>query len=233
MKLYFVIFLAGLATVSIASPTTLEARVSHSVGVARDNSSGEISYIEQHQYLLDGAHLVTYFDPVGNVMTKRSITYPSLPQHPEIEEIDFKRKVKLNMYAVNDILHTRRSLGDEVEYFELPLDSTTIVDAGFDAFVRSNWENFQVGKPQTYKFAIAGQERLLRVSVARQPDDGDLALFVINPKNFFIGLLLPEIQLWYDRNRRLSRYNGLTNLDLPDGSSRNVAIEFTHYDRPF
>lgn len=221
-----------LALVGISFPTDILARVSHSVGVARDSVTDTIRYIEQHQYLLTGGHLVTYFDTEGNVLVERKITYPSLPQHPQIIENDFTRNVKMIGYINANILYTRKKSPNTEEFYEVPLDDSTIIDAGFDTFLRTHWDNFKVGKPQTYKLAITSRQRLLSVNIVKLPGDKGLTPFVVTPKNFLVRLLLPEIHLWYDQSRRLFRYQGLTNLNLAKGQSRNVSIEFTHYDRP-
>ena len=216
---------------SIVTSQSLSAAVTHSIGIARDANNNVIRYVEHHQYLASGDHLVKYFDPTGDIIATKTMSYPGLPQHPEIVQSDFTRDMDVETYNTDQTLEMIRNVSGLVETFNFPLDETTIVDAGFDYFLRNNWQTFEEGVPQVYKLAVAGQERLLTVQITKQPSSDTNTAFTIKPRNFFVGLLVPEIRLRYDRDRRLLAYEGLTNLNLPSGR-KNVSIEFNHYSSP-
>lgn len=222
---------AFLAVFHLSFPQPLNAVVTHTVGIARNAQDQSIAYIEHHQHLPSGHHLVSYFDQAGAVMVSKSITYPGLPQHPYVIQTDFTSGMSVQTYTTATKIQMVRNLSGVVEKFDFPLDNNTIVDAGFDNFLKDNWQRFKENKPQVFKLAVAGQENLLRVQVTKQRSTNNLA-FTIKPKNFFIRLLVPEMQLQYASNGRLLAFQGLTNLNLPGGKNRKVEVKFNYYTSP-
>jgi len=212
------------------------ASVLHSVGIARDASGGSIRYVEHHQYLATGAHRVTYFDPTGEILVTKMLSYPGLPQHPDIVQADVQRDIETKARVEGGVVRMTQSQDGQVEAHVIKLDENVIVDAGFDRYLRESWSSFLIDEPQTYRFAIAGQNRTLKVAITKLGSSIDessgevVTSFVIRPTNFIVRLLLPEIRLDYDSERRLSAYAGFTNLKLPAGSSKSVVIDFEHYE---
>jgi hypothetical protein len=224
--------LLPLLMVCALVPAFSSANVLHSIGIARDSSDSTLRYVEHHQYLPSGEHLVTYFDVNGEIIATKAMRYPGLPQHPEISQSDLTRNIDVRTRVINQTLEMIRYDSDRVRTHEIPLDETIIVDAGFDSFVRNNWHGFVENVPQAYKFAVAGQGRLLKVNITKQAVSPGETAFVIKPSNPFIRMLMPDIHLRYNQDRRLIAYEGLTNLYLPDGQSRHVSVEFVHYKGP-
>lgn len=214
---------------SILTSQSALAAVTHSIGIARDTENQTLRYVEHHQYLPSGDHLITYFDHAGKIIATKVLTYPGLPQHPEIVQTDYSRDTLVETNNTDQTVKMIRRVGGQVETFDVPLDDTTIVDAGFDNFLRNNWQTFDAGVPQVYKLAVAGQDRLLKVEIMKKSGAGINTAFTIKPRNFFIRLLVPEMRLLYDPKHRLLAYEGLTNLNLAEGQDRKVSIEFNHY----
>lgn len=227
-----------LLIVSLFFAQLLSATVTHSVGIARDAKNQTLRYVEHHQYLPSGDHLVKYFTPAGDIIATKIITYPGLPQHPEIVQADFTNNTKITTKNSNQSITMVRNMAGAIERFQLPLDATTLVDAGFDSFLRSHWHKFIVGESQVFKLAVAGQDSLLKIQITKQPSSDNRTEFTIQPKNLFIRLLAPEMLLVYGSNRRLETYAGPTNLNLPAKQGRDVTVAFNNYtsseklDRP-
>jgi len=220
-----------LLLLALVSPVS-SANVLHSIGIARDFSDSTIRYVEHHQYLASGDHRVTYFDLDGEVMATKVMTYPGLPQHPEISQSDFTRNIEVKTFTANQTLTMIRNASGQLKTHDFPMDESIIVDAGFDYFLRNNWQTFVEDVPRSYRFAIAGQERLLDVKIRKQHVSPIETVFTITPANLFIRMLMPEIRLLYNQDRRLITYEGLTNLNLANGLSRHVSVEFSHYFGP-
>lgn len=223
----FLLFVLGLSVSS-----QLLAAVSHSVGIARDAEDRTIRYVEHHQYLASGEHLVRYFDANGSLMVTKKITYPSLPQHPEIDQTDLTKNTQVRTTNSARSVTMLRNMSGVSESLEVALDNTTIIDAGFDSFLRSQWQTFSVGESQTFKLAVVGKESLLKVQITKQAVTNSNTTFKIEPKNFFIRMLVPEMLLIYGPDRQLLTYKGLTNLNLPSGEDRNVIVTFSNYTSP-
>ena len=205
------------------------ANFRHTIGVARDATDNSVRYIEHHQYGENGEHEVRYFDPGQNVLLEKQMAYEGLPQHPSIEQTDFVSDTNISIRYETDQATMVTSQGESSENFTFDLSPDIVVDAGFDAYVRENWDNFTTGKARDVTFAIAGQKRLLAMKIKRTSIDDSGASFKVEPANWLVRLLLPEIQLSYDAERRLTRYEGFSNLKPTSGQSRTVVIEFSHY----
>ncbi len=214
---------------SIITAHSALAAVTHSIGIARDTENQALRYVEHHQYLPSGDHLIKYFDHAGAVIATKTLTYPGLPQHPEIIQTDHTRDIEVATNNTGQTVEMTRKVAGKVETFAVPLDESTIVDAGFDNFLRNNWQRFDDDVPQVYKLAVAGQDSLLKVQITKQPGSSTNTAYTIEPRNFFIRLLVPEMRLLYDPEHRLLAYEGPTNLNLAAGQDRKVSIEFNHY----
>ena len=57
-----------------------------------------------------------------------------------------------------------------------------------------------------------------------------LSITIIEPKNWVVRLLVSSIDLYYDGDAKLVRYQGFSNLKPPAGQSREVQIDFRHYE---
>ncbi len=144
---------------------------------------------------------------------------------------DFGRQTRTIVDVNDDRIRVRRLSTDDGESraFTLPADPTLIVDAGFDAYIRTNMTELTQGKA-TLEFAIAGVQRTLKMQVS--PGDSDnrsTTSFKIYPRNWFIRLFVPKIKLLYSSDRpRLLRYEGYSNLIAREGN-RIVVISFDYH----
>ena len=206
-------------------PFSVFASVSHTVGVARDVDSQSVRYFEHHQYFQDGTHLIRYYTPEWELMAAKDLRYSAKPQHPEIQQIDYRRGLSVLVETNSDSIVMQKTLEGETEEIRLPLSDRTVIDAGFDAFIRETWSALN-DDPITVDFAIAGQSRVLPMRISRL----DASSVSITPKNWLIRQLLPEIRLKYDDQRRLSRYEGFSNFSSGKGESKTVAITFRHFE---
>ncbi len=210
-------------------PVSSAATVKHSIGIAR-NADNSVRYIEHHQYLQDGRHEVRYYDADNQLMLFKEIRYPDLPQHPTISQADFLRSTTTIVEQAEDKAIITRSSHDDADSFSFKLTDDIIIDAGFDAYIRANFQQLQQQKTTTFRFAVPGQSRLLGMKLKYLGSESDLARFSIEPTSWVVRLLVPGIDLYYDDSGQLVRYQGFSNLKPPAGESREVLIDFRHYE---
>jgi hypothetical protein len=202
--------------------------VLHSVGIARGVDS-TVSYIEHHQYLESGQHLIRYYDNGLRLLVTKELSYPDLPQHPTLKQTDVLRQTEITIETEKmTAVMTQLSLKDW-GVFEFELSEEVIIDAGFDAYIRANWGSFEHQPVQQFRFAVAGHFRLIQMEVSSIDSGVEGATFTVTPKNWLIRLILPTISLSYDTTRQLARYQGFSNLKQT-GEKRNVVINFKHYE---
>jgi hypothetical protein len=205
------------------------ATVLHSVGVARDAKDNALRYIEHHQYLSDGKHLVRYYDENMDLVAFKELLYPGLPQHPLIVQADLQSRTEIRTSIQNDRLTMVRTDHSGVQNIELQLTADVIIDAGFDAFIQNDWDNLLSRKEQSLRFAIAGQPRLLDVALVAIPGGESGVDFHIKPESWIVRLFLPKIELKYNEARQLISYEGFSNLKSSNGKNGKVHISFTHH----
>lgn len=219
-----------LLLLSIGS-NALFAEVEHSVGVARSEDDRDLQYIEHHQYFEDGRHQVNYYDPSLEIIAYKRLTYPRLPQHPRIEQKNFREGTETLVEPLEDrIAMVRKQDDGTTKEISVERRPDVVCDAGFDAYIKSEWEALVDAETTRVRFAIAGRSSTLAMKVeVASVDDPDRVGFRISPRNFFVGMFIPAIELEYrESDRQLMQYNGYSNLATRD-DEKVVNIAFQHY----
>lgn len=109
-----------------------------------------------------------------------------------------------------------------------------VADAGFDEFVRGHWDELARGTALEVPFLVPSRLDTMPFRVRKVRDeriDGEIAsvfrLSLAGP----LGWFLPDIEVSYrDRDRRLARYRGLTNIRDASGALLEARIEFPEMD---
>jgi len=221
-------FLALAAILLLSVAPIVSGSVHHSIGIARDVNA-TVSYIEHHQYLESGHHLIRYYDNDLNLVLTKELSYPELPQHPTLQQTDLVNQTEIKIEINNTTALMTRPTSKEEGHFRFELTADVMIDAGFDAYIRANWSSFDAQPSQSFRLAIAGQRRLIQMELSLLEDGADGAVFSVKPRNWLLRTLIPNILLSYDAKRQLIRYQGFSNLKQP-GRKRNVVISFDHYD---
>lgn len=217
-----------LAGVSMSGPS-VQASVEHALGIARDAASDKVRYIEHHQYLADGSHRIDYYSPTLDRLAYKRLTYPGLPQHPTIIQENLLTQVRVEFTSAQGRLTMRTTSPASADTTSFELRESLVVDAGFVDYIRAHWDELINTDKVKVDFAIAGQGRLLSVNIRREAVRDGNTWFRIEPANWFIRALVPQINVAYDDQRRLSAYRGLSGVKGNDGDSESVTIEFDHY----
>ncbi len=182
-------------------------------GEARDLRTGDLLYLEFHS--CDELGLlcsVSYRGDAGEVFAEKSLDYTAAAIAPRLE--------------MNDIRLAREL---QVETAE----TGVVVDAGFDNFLRSNWEALDRGERVKFPFLLPGRDKPLPMSAERSSKDCTPELLCVEVKlsSWFLAALTSPIELSYSRDsRRLMRYRGISNLRGPDGDSQMVDIRYLYQD---
>lgn len=223
------VMLVALALLSSMLGFPALASVDHILGIARDVSDDSVRYIEHHQHLADGSRRVDYYSPSMDLLAFKRLTYPGLPQHPQISQKDLQEDVQVEVTQAEGMLTMRRTTSDSTDTSSFPLSDSMVVDAGFDQYIRTHWEQLLGADEVQIDFAVAGMGRLLPVNVKLDKVLDGKTWFSIEPANWFIRALVPEIFVGYDSQRRLSAYRGVGGVKRQSGDSKIVTVKFDHY----
>jgi len=206
------------------------------VGNAFDLKTGELLYSEMH-CLSESAQsrTVIYRDPQNALLADKTLNYvtgaisPSFVQKNHYSQqfvsVDFDGEtVKMQVATINDPRST-----EQLTLTPKP-DLPVVIDAGFDAFVKTHWQALTAGDRKRFQFPFASQEGLVELRIGATRCDYDSPsdqCFKLEMNNWFLRALVAPIELGYDRAlQRLTRYRGLSNIG--DGQGNGLVVDIVY-----
>ena len=184
------------------------------VGSALDPGSGSLLYREYHFCTEDGMGcLVIYRDDMGLEIARKQVDYRTGRRSPTISMRDSRTQ----------------------KVVVVKPDPESVVDAGFDNFVRESWNLLERDGTLEFPFLVPGRDRPLNMqarTINGEACDGNVLCLQVRPRSWPLGLLVEPILLTYDReNRRLLRYQGVSNIRDAGGNMQKVDIHY-RYNAP-
>lgn len=231
--------LLGLAMPLHANAAEMTTRA---IGSAYDLKNDEFLYREV--YCANGnpdEMEVIYRNEADRMIARKLLDYrtgpvsPSFVQHnlysSEVIEVGLSDgEVKMAVVDANSS-ETKKSAtsaaGDKMP---------VVIDAGFDEYVRRNWETLLAGEKKRFLFPFAEHARLLELRIKRSgcsyETDTDQC-FKLELSNWLMRMLVAPIELGYDpEQQRLLRYRGLSNIGDGKGNGSVVDIHYDYKDLP-
>lgn len=235
----------GLALLlALAMPLHAAAaeNTTRAIGHAHDLENDEFLYREV--YCANGnpdEMEVIYRNETDRMIARKLLDYrtgpvsPSFIQHnlysSEVIEVGLSDgEVKMAVVDA-DSSETKKSAtsatGDEME---------VVIDAGFDEYVRRNWDSLLAGEKKRFLFPFAEHAKLLELRIKRSgcsyETDTDQC-FKLELSNWLMRMLVAPIELGYDPElQRLLRYRGLSNIGDGKGNGSVVDIRYDYQDLP-
>lgn len=231
---------AVLAAILVGTPTAWGAGPDKSIKVvvsnAYDRSTGQYLYSEVHrEFYENGKHvysLVDYKTPTV-VLARKRIDFSRSRQAPEFQLEDM-RTGYIEGAAITPTgykLFTRKDRNSPMEEAYLPIPDPAVVDAGFDYFVRDNFDRLASGQALAVNFAAANRKDFFRFQIAStglsDVSGRKLLLLKVEPLNVFLKQLVDPIHLSYDlQSRRLVSFQGVSNINDDNGRNYRARIIF-------
>jgi hypothetical protein len=206
-------------------------------GYARSLDTGELLYVESHAVSEGGGarerRVVLYrCDPDSVPFARKQLAYSATRTMPEFTLEDARSGFAegFERAAHGPTVFARSGPRAPTRSGVIRLSSGLVVDAGFDDFVREQWDSLESGATRKVPFLVPSllDSVDFRIrKVAYVTIDGDPAsvirLAIAGP----LGWLLPDIEVSYrKRDRRLMRYRGLTNIRDAGGELLKAQIDF-------
>ncbi len=223
----------GLAVVTLAGPA---AAACVSVGTAYSPDGGRVLYREQRtEQRRDGelvACEVDYLTPEGELFAEKTIRFEGPPTAPAFTFVDYREEFREGARPGEDMIELYSGVGQDLERRRRELPEGAVVDAGFDRFVREEFDRLRAGEKLEFDFAVPAEQRFVRFEIEAEGPvtyDGKLALALrMRPANFLIRLLVDPIRLIYDEQRRLVEFAGISDIRDDEGE-RHVARVIFEY----
>jgi hypothetical protein len=203
-------------------------------GDAYDLATGKFLYSENHsEYCKGGVHMysrVSYRDASGKEFANKLITFYPNKLQPTYELRDLRDGYTegIRRERGQTVYYARRKTDQPLQSKAIKTPEPAVFDAGFDYFVRENFDRICSGEKTAFFFAVPIELDYFRFRVAMQ-EKGELCRMNLELDNFILRQLVKPIKLWYDtKDRRLRKYEGLSNINGPDGKSLRVRIVFDY-----
>lgn len=206
----------------LLSPAASAALLQHR-GEARDPQTGRVLYLEEHLLRQQAdtplQRLVVYRCADGTAFGRKSIDYRYSRLAPAFEFEDVRAGYREGL---------RHTSGPELWFAGRSKEGRSLIttpglvaDAGFDELVRTQWPRLLAGESLRFDFAVPTRQRTYALKLRYAGEDevaGETAVRFRLGFDGWLGSLLPEVALFYDRDdRRLLRFDGLSNLRSDDG----------------
>ena len=215
---------------------------SFSVGEAFAIDSEELLYRETHCQSDDKLKRdVLYKNPDGEPIAYKSIDYRNGFSTPSFKQTNFqtseetKVTVDKNMVTLSftDVNREQTQKTFEKNAFsDLPM----VIDAGFDAYIRENWDSLVSGEEQQFQFPLVTRTALIELQVSASScsfESENSQCFTLEMSNWLYRMLADPIELGYDLSEKhLIRYRGLANIEDENGKGLDVDIRYYYRDLP-
>lgn len=207
----------------------------HFWGLAYASGSTRLLYQEEHWVEeRDGRQyrIVLYRCPAGPAFARKWVRGPVGGSAPDFLLVDQRDGYQegVNRVGGRRQVHVRENAGAAVRSAVLPDLPGAIIDAGFDAYVRSHWSDLAGPMPPTLVFLVPSRLAFydFRVASGGQPGQGGRPTRSIRLRlDAWYGFAAPSIDLTYsEADRRLLRFEGPGNIRDAAGNTPTVRIEF-------
>ena len=107
-----------------------------------------------------------------------------------------------------------------------------VIDAGFDNFVRSRWDELISGNSVQFPFLGVGFDKPINMRAIREKPancDDDKVCLSIGLNSWLLGMLVDPIKLSYSReSRELLWFSGISNIVGESGETLSVDIHYQY-----
>lgn len=227
----------GLFVMFVTLCATLPANAAeHYEGDAYAVGDGRLLYRESHWLYEDAGvdtRIVLYHCPDGAPFARKRIRVSSNAQAPVFVLVDARNGYTEGIRGSGDarkvFVRANKAAFEHAALVSIHAD--TVIDAGFDAFVRSHWDTLSSGSMAPLSFIVPARLAALDFNVHRVDDeviDGRAARRFRLALASWYGGFLPHIDVVYDlATRCLLRFEGIGNVRGTNGRNLDVRIEFS------
>lgn len=196
---------------------------------------GHLLYRESHWIFATAegrTRLVLYRCPDGEPFARKWVRDHGRPTSPDVDLEDARRGYREGVRRRADgrrEVFVRRDAGSAERSALLDDAPAPVIDAGFDAFLRAQW-NLDPDTGLSVPFLLPSRLGTLDLKVRRLPDqviDGRPVRRFRLGLDSLVGFALPHLDVAYDaRSRALWRFRGIANIRDVAGRNLSVRIDF-------
>ena len=211
-------------------------------GYARDPDTGALLYVETHAVReadspAETREVLYRREPGAEPFARKTLSYGADRARPSFDFRDQRSGYDESVTREGDGFKVSARAGHAASPSSAFLRErdVAVIDAGFDEFVRAHWGELQRGRRLDAAFLVpsrlaAMKFRVRKVGATRI--EGAAASVIRLSLAGPLGWILPDLEVSYrDRDRRLLRYRGLTNIRDANGELLSAQIDFPDAER--
>ena len=200
--------------------------VEHYEGLAYARKGGELLYRESHWIQEKGQRLVLYRCPNGAAFARKSVASGDVA--PDFELVDGRDGYREGVRTRNGMrqLYTKASADSVERSKRIRAQDGEIIDAGFDAHVRQQWDAMAPSGSRRVRFVVPSRLESMDFQLTPLASDRNTRRYRLALDAWYAGAL-PSITVTYAAtDRRLMRFEGIGNIRDAAGDYPAVRIEF-------
>lgn len=162
---------------------------------------------------------------------RKALEYETSVLRPAVDFVQptFDETMEITYPEPETLLINWQTPRGDAERFEVAYPPNTVVDAGFDNFVRQNWQSVVAGEPVEFRFLgpTRGEHYgFVLERVENERVDADHVV-QIRPTGMVLRFLVDPIVLGYSDSGALSDYLGLTNIRKNQEENHTAHIRYS------
>ncbi len=209
--------------------------IEHYSGTAYD-TKGHTLYTESHWSTVDAGQtkrLILFTCPDGKAFARKQVDDADNAEAPLFQLDDhrsgYREGMRLNAAGKYEVFVRRNSEQPE-QSAAVESRQGLVVDAGFDRFIVTHWDDLLAGQEQKVEFMLPSRLRsygfLLKPTGTDQINGTPVQRFRLEIDSW-LGFALPSIDIAYASDSKAIReYSGVSNIRDNEGKNVKVRIEF-------
>ncbi|MFV8570988.1 hypothetical protein ACNQ6O_07235 [Marinobacter sp. SBS5] len=173
--------------------------------------------------------------PAESRFAIKTLRYDERPSRPSVDfrQPHFGESLTITYPEKNQLAIAWRPPSGDRKNFRVRYDDQLVVDAGFDHFVRANWQAVTAGKSLSFQFLAPTRGDHYGFVLEPAPAakmDADVVV-QIRPTSLVLRFLVDPIILGYNQRGALTHYQGLTNIraNSETNYTANIHYRITQY----
>ncbi len=229
-------------TVSLALLATALPAVAQDFRFTGTATTGDGSVIYEERHAVDGTcedgvfrpqqHEVAYHKPdTEESFARKTLEYEASVLRPAVDfsQPTFDENMEITYPEPETLVINWQTPRGDSERFEVDYTPNTVVDSGFDNFVRQNWQSVVAGESVEFRFLGPTRGEHYGFVLERVESDRVDADHVvqIRPTGMVVRFLVDPIVLGYNNSGALSDYLGLTNIRKNQDENYTAHIRYS------
>ena len=212
------------------------------IGEAYDLKSDEFLYREVYCANSNPHEMeVIYRNAEDRVLARKLLDYSSGSTTPSFVQQNFYSSeiIEVDLKAGNvtmSVLDANNSEPKKTSSAQTDGSLPVVIDAGFDQFIRENWDGLLAGEKKPFLFPFVERDSLVELRIRKSAcsySSETHQCFKLELSNWFVRMLVSPIELGYDPEmQRLMRYRGLSNIGDGKGNGSIVDIRYDYGQVP-